>query len=278
MSHKAGLYIVATPIGNLEDISLRALHILKNADIIFCEDTRITNILLQKYHIKQTLKKYNDFSNIQTRKEILQDIKLGKIIALVSDAGTPMISDPGYKLVKYLQEQNIFIDSIPGPSALTTAITLSGIPSNNFYFYGFTDNKIKNTLEKIKYIDTSIIFFVSPKKLIRVMEQIKEIVGDREASIIREISKLYQESKRNNISQLIKYYNDNQIKGEIVLIVGPCKKIDEEYHKYNDTIKLLLTHKLSTQNICDAILGINPDINKKAIYKQVINIKNELTN
>ena len=277
MQYKVGLYIVSTPIGNLEDISIRALNVLKNVDIIFCEDSRITNILLAKYSIKTPLKIYNDWSGEKERKQILELIKKDQIICLVSDCGTPLISDPGYKLIRYLQDHNVFIDSIPGPSSLTTAITLSGLPSDNFYFGGFVGKNVKNYFSNLQDIKASLICFVSPRKLLNVISVAINILGDREACIIREISKIHQESRRDRLANLVEYYEHNTIRGEIVLIIGYREGQVSEDAISNNTIKLLVDNHVSTKSICDILVSIKPDLNRKSLYKRTVKIKAELS-
>ncbi len=258
-----GLYIVATPIGNLEDITIRALNILNSVDIIACEDTRVTSKLLDKYNIKKRLIKYNDFSNEESRNNIKQQILNNKSIALVSDAGTPLISDPGYKLIKLLIEQNIFITSIPGPCAAINALILSGEASHQFCFYGFLP--IKGT-ERQTTIDsmltsqnTTSIFYETSKKIHKFLEEVKMLNPSQKIIILREMTKLFEERICGTASELL----EKNYKGEMVVIIPganhlPQQEIDEEI--------LTICKKLSTKDGQKILCLLNPNASKKDIY------------
>jgi 16S rRNA (cytidine1402-2'-O)-methyltransferase len=214
------LYIVPTPIGNLKDITLRALEILKEVDYIICEDTRRTNILLNHYDIKnKKLISYFAPKEDQKIPFLLEIIKKYKS-ALVVDAGMPGISDPGYKLIKACLENNLEIEVLPGPSAFLTALVGSGLPTDKFLFLGFLPKKgLKKYLERIKELDVTIIFYESPKRLEKTLKTIYEVLGNYKIAIAREISKIYEEYLRGDLKEIISRLKDKKLKGEITVIL-----------------------------------------------------------
>ena len=220
------LYIVATPIGNLGDITLRALEVLKSVDSIIVEDTRHASILLNHYQIKKPLIILNDFNEFNTYPSIIQRLKEGENLALISDAGTPLISDPGYKLVRECIHQGIKIDSLPGPSSVITALTLSGLPPDKFMFLGYLPEKPghrKDVLNKLTLIHGSIgvtyIIFVSPHKLLKTLQEMKEILGDIEVCLAHELTKIHQSVESKKISEWIDTLKSP--KGEFILLLRP---------------------------------------------------------
>lgn len=217
------LFIVPTPIGNLKDFTFRAVEVLNEVDCILAEDTRKSIILLNHYKIKARLIGYHAHNEHAITPKIIENIKLGKTYAIISDAGTPSISDPGFLLVRECIKNDIEITSLPGPSSITTALTLSGLPSDRFVFEGFLPKK-KGRQTRLKELATekrTIIFFESPYRLLKTLEDLKQHFGEnKKAAVCREMSKLYEEIKRGNIISLIKYFNNCSIKGEIVIIVG----------------------------------------------------------
>ena len=217
---KPTLYIVPTPIGNMEDITIRALNILKEADVIFSEDTRVTNQLLKHFDIKKRLISSHLYNENNNQDKEINYLKEGKTVALVSDRGTPLISDPGYILVKNAIDNGYNVVCLPGATALIPAFVMSGLGDGPFTFYGFLnskESKRKKELEELKENKFTIIFYEAPHRITKTLENIKEIFGNRKASIAREISKKYEEIIRGNIEDLIKA--SENIKGEIVLIV-----------------------------------------------------------
>src|SRR3990167_6562941 len=203
------LYIVPTPIGNLKDITLRALEVLKEADGIICEDTRRTSLLLSHYQIKKPLLTLNDYNEAKELPRIVSELLEGRTLVLVSDAGTPLIADPGYKLVRECLAQNILVDSLPGPSSVITALTLSGLPPNRFTFLGYPPEKPGHRISYFQNIrgrevndkiKTTYIIFAAPHKLIRILEDMNEVFGDIKITLASELTKIHQEVKTNNIN------------------------------------------------------------------------------
>ena len=223
-----GLYIVATPIGNLEDITFRACTILNHADLIVCEDTRITQRLLQKYNIKTPLSSYHDHNGAKVRPKILKKLQQNKTIALICDGGTPLISDPGYKLVRDAGDLSIPIYPIPGPCAAITALSGAGISNQHFFFGGFLPHKpiAKRTiLKKYRDYNTTLIFYEAPTRILNTLQDCIKIFGNREAVIAREITKLYEEIRRAPLQILYENLNEKtSIRGEITLLIAPPKK------------------------------------------------------
>lgn len=224
------LTIVPTPIGNLGDITLRALEVLKNADEIICEDSRRTSLLLAHFEItsangsKKTLIVLNDFNEYKSEKPILSKLREGANLALVSDAGTPLVSDPGFKIVRAAIKQGLEVDSLPGPSSVITALTLSALPPDKFFFLGYLpekEGKRKSAIENIKKISdiqpATFIIFIAPHKLIRTLSEIKEILNDPEIVLAKELTKIHQEIKSGKVSGILENLTP---KGEYILLVN----------------------------------------------------------
>ncbi len=222
------LYIVPTPIGNLNDITLRALEILRSVDLIIAEDTRKSGILLKHYQISKPLKSYHNFNEHRQLGRIINLLIEGKSLALISDAGTPLVSDPGYLLVREAIDKEIPVQALPGPTAFMPALINSGLPTDKFVFEGFLPHKKgrKSSIETLVDEDRTIIFYESPHRLIKTLTQLAEHLGDqRQAAVSREISKIYEETVRGSLKFLIQNYSGKKVKGEIVIIVaGRSKK------------------------------------------------------
>jgi 16S rRNA (cytidine1402-2'-O)-methyltransferase len=220
-----GLYLIATPIGNLRDVTLRALETLAAADLICCEDTRITSRLLNHYGIAKPLKPYHDHNAAKVRPGLLERLRAGSSIALVSDAGTPLISDPGYKLVLEAIAQGHHIEVIPGPSAPIMAVALSGIPADRFLFAGFLPARRSErlrVLEELRSIPAALVFFEAPSRISDALAAIKTVMGDRPIVIARELTKLHEEVMRGTADELLNDISSrNGLKGEITLVVAP---------------------------------------------------------
>ena len=222
MSDKGHLFVVGTPIGNLEDITLRAISTLQNVDLILAEDTRNSKKLLNAHNINTKMMSYHEHSNEKETKRIISLLLDGKNLALISDAGTPTISDPGYGLIRDCIKKEIRIIPIPGASAITTAMSVSGLPSDSFTFFGFLPQK-KGRIKKIKEllnVDNTIILFESPFRLEKTLNQLKENLGNRSVVVGRELTKLYEEIIRGNLEDVIKYFSQSKVKGEIVIMIG----------------------------------------------------------
>jgi len=218
-----GLYIVATPIGNLGDLSARAEHVLKHADIILVEDSRVTSKLLNHINIKSKMRVYNDHVSAKERHSIIESIRC-KIVALVSDAGTPLVSDPGYRLVRSVREEGLYVTTIPGASAPIAALTLSGLPSDRFLFEGFLPTKKQareTALQALAPVNATLIFFENSKRLGAMLGAALLTLGDRDAAIVREISKKFEETINGTLSELADRYIKETPKGEIVVVIGP---------------------------------------------------------
>jgi 16S rRNA (cytidine1402-2'-O)-methyltransferase len=220
---KGTLYIVSTPIGNREDITLRALRVLKEVDLIAAEDTRHTGLLLRHFGIQAPLTSYFEGNELKKRDLILSRLKQGDRVALVSDAGTPGISDPGFRLVQRAIENGIPIVPIPGPSAVTAALSVSGLPTDAFLFKGFLPHKSakrRGLLEQLEEVRETLIFYESPHRIIETLKDISDILGDREMVLARELTKIYEEVLRGRASEIQKQIAGKKIKGEITLVIS----------------------------------------------------------
>lgn len=215
------LYIVSTPIGNLEDITYRAVKILSGVDLIAAEDTRKTKILLEHYNIQKELISYFQFNEAKRTPELIEALKSGKSIAVVSDAGTPGISDPAYRLVRAAIDDGIKIIPIPGASALLAALIVSGLPTDSFVFEGFLPHKKgrRTKLEQLKSESRTIILYESPHRILKTLQQLQETIGDRQVAVAREITKKFEEVFRGTLSEALNYFSSKSIKGEFVLII-----------------------------------------------------------
>ena len=223
---RPGLYLVATPIGNLGDISPRALDVLRAADLIACEDTRHTGSLLARFGIKAALQAYYDHNAAKVRPLLLRRLAGGALVALVSDAGTPLISDPGYKLVRDALAQGSFVTAVPGPSALLAALCIAGLPTDRFYFGGFLPAKAgarRQALQDAARVPATLVFFDSPQRLAESLADMAVVLGARDAAVARELTKLHEEVRRGPLPELAAAYAAEPApRGEIVIVVGPA--------------------------------------------------------
>lgn len=271
------LILVSTPIGNLSDISKRAIETLNLADIVACEDTRTSAQLFSLLGIKaKKLIPYHEHNADSARPKIIAYLKQGLTVALVSDAGTPLISDPGYRLVRECRQQNILVTTVPGANAVLSALQLSGLPSDSFLFAGFLPNKKsarRQTLQTHKNVIATLIFYETANRLIDALEDMLEILGDREISVVREITKRYEEVKSGTISDLISYYQETGApKGELVLVVDRIHESDINTEDIDTLIKETLK-KCSPRDTA-ALVAKATGLNKKEIYKKVLDLKN----
>ncbi len=274
---KKSLYLVSTPIGNLNDISLRAIETLKRSDYILCEDTRISKNLLEKYQIKSNLIANHKFNEKRNVVKIIKLINQGSLISLISDAGTPGISDPGSILVNECIKNNINIIPIPGASAVISAVSISGF-SEKFFFYGFfpeKDKTLKEDLENLSKLNSSIVFFISPKKINRNIPLIKKNFIGRKILICREMTKFYEEYKRSKVEDLEPLKSN--LKGELTIVISEKihdKKASQTLDESDKRLVKAMINKLSIKEITDLVIRKN-DISKKIIYDYCLKIKDE---
>ena len=264
----AQVYIVATPIGNKADFSYRAIEILKQVDIIACEDSRTSANLLETYGIDTKLVSYHKFNEKQRTLEFLKLIDEGKTIALISDAGTPCVSDPGRVLVKDFYERGIKITSIPGASAVTTFISMIPRNGEEFAFVGFLP-RVKSQQQKFfeKFLSTDLVFYESPQRLIETLENIKAFRGENSRIAVgRELTKMFEETKTGTVQELIEYYQTNTLKGEIVCLLYSDDSVNEDDMAIIENIKKLKSLKYSDKDISQ-ILNVLYGVNKNKVYK-----------
>ena len=274
---KKGLYLVSTPIGNLADITLRSIEVLQNSDYILCEDTRISRNLFKKYNINSKLISNHKFNEKKNLSKIINLLKSDFVISLVSDAGTPSISDPGALLVNECLKNGIEIIPLPGISSVTTAMSVSGF-SEKFFFYGFFPEKLKTLnedLNVLSQITSSVVFFISPKKFNKIVPFIKEYFKGREILICREMSKLFEEFLRFKIDELREFKRD--LKGELTIVISEKKNDKNISKELNESDKILIKkmiNKISTKEIINLISN-RSKIGKKKIYNYCLKLKNE---
>ena len=273
---KSGLYVVSTPIGNLEDMTLRAIYILKNSELILCEDTRISIKLIKKFNINTKMISYHKFNEKRRLGKIIQLIKNNKIVSLISDAGTPVISDPGMILIKECIKNNIALHPIPGPSAVTSALSVSGF-DEKFLFYGFlpnSENQIKNEIKNLCDFPYSIIFFVSSNKINKVIKILKMFFSERKIMIAKEMTKIYESFIRNDVNSLdVSKYN---LKGELTVVISnklniKKKSLNQLGESVKNEIKLMLK-KYSDKDV-SSFISKREKISKKIIYDYCISLK-----
>ena len=275
-SQKKGLYLVSTPIGNLGDLTIRALEILKNSELILCEDTRVSIKLLNHFNIKTQLTAFHKFNERKKTKDIMNHLMNGKIISLISDAGTPAISDPGKLLVQECISNDIPITPIPGASSVITSLSISGF-SDKFIFFGFLEekkNKLIKELEFLSKMDCSIVLFIPPKKLIKNLEIVINFFKKREIVLCREMTKIHEEFIRCKVEDLkkIKIYD----KGELTIVISEIKESTNSFGFLNESDKKIIKMMLKNKSIKDIIKKFsNKKIPKKIIYNFCLKLKNE---
>ena len=275
-SQKKGLYLVSTPIGNLGDLTIRALEIFKNSELILCEDTRVSIKLLNHFNIKTQLIAFHKFNERKKTKDIMNHLMNGKIISLISDAGTPAISDPGKLLVQECISNDIPITPIPGVSSVITSLSISGF-SDKFIFFGFLEekkNKLIKELEFLSKMDCSIVLFIPPKKLIKNLEIIINFFKKREIVLCREMTKIHEEFIRCKVEDLkkIKIYD----KGELTIVISEIKESTNSFDFLTESDKKIIKMMLKNKSIKDIIKKFsNKKIPKKIIYDFCLKLKNE---
>lgn len=271
------LYVVATPIGNLEDITLRALRILKEVDLIAAEDTRHTRKLLTHYGITTPLTSYHDHSETEKAPELIAQLQAGKNIALVSDAGTPCIADPGFRLVKGAAEVGIAIVPVPGPSMVTALLSVGGLPPDRFVFEGFLPAKRsqrRKALQHLKREERTLVFFESPQRLFDMLADLEELCGDRQIVIGRELTKMFEEVRRGRVSELRALFETRGVKGELALLVAGQAEGDtsQEDRPLTEEIQNLYTQGFSLKDVAQ-IVSESRGIPKREVYALGLRIK-----
>lgn len=272
---RKGLYIVSTPIGNLGDITIRALDTLQVADTVICEDTRITGKLLNYYGLKKKLIPYNDHNAQRQKAPILTKLQNNEMLVLVSDAGTPLISDPGYKLVQACLENKIFVTAVPGPNAPLTALQLSGLPTDKFCFLGFlpaTATGRTKILQEWSSCQAPLIFFETARRLPKALHDIHTTLGNRRICIARELTKLYEEVCTSSVSDIIKSYEqDGYPKGELVLIIGTAESEDISEHTLKDLLKTALM-TMRTKDAAESVASAT-GYSRKKLYTLALELE-----
>ena len=276
---RPGLYIVATPIGNMDDITLRALDLLAGVDRIACEDTRHTRRLLERHGIETRLLPYHEHNAEHMRPAIMARLTHGESLALVSDAGTPLISDPGYKLVRKAIASGIYVTALPGPSAALMALTLSGLPSDKFMYAGFLPPKSgarRKALGKLAVIDATLILFESPRRLAASLADMVDTLGERDIAVAREMTKLHEEFVRGDLASLAAHYAEiGAPKGEVVIIVGPPVSNGQDLS--DDVIDARLVELLQSASVRDAAaqLAAETGLARRDLYARALRLAGE---
>ena len=275
--YENGLYLVSTPLGNLKDITLRAIEVLQQSHYILCEDTRVSKNLLDKYQIKSKLISNHKFNEKKNLVKIIEYLKSGKIISLISDAGTPSISDPGSVLVNECINNEIRVFPIPGPSAVSAAISISGF-SDKFLFYGFFPDKknfLKTELENLSKYENTLVFFISPKKINKIIPEIKKNFSGRKIVLCREITKLYEEYIRKDVDDLELF--EKEPKGELTIVISEKLVIKNNSEKLSESDKNLINKMIKKFSIKEIthLISANNKISKKEIYNYCLKLKNE---
>ena len=268
-----GLYIVATPIGNLGDITLRSVDILRRCDLIACEDTRVTGKLLKHLELSKPMRRYDDHSDMERRDHLVAEAR-DKAVVLVSDAGTPLISDPGYRLVRAARKAGVEITSLPGPCAVVTALTLSGLPNDQFTFAGFLPSKDKargDVLAGLAEVGGTLIFYETGPRLVKSLKAIAQYMPDRMVSVARELTKLHEECRTGTVNTLIEHYTATPPKGEIVLLIGAAPEAEVSDKDIDGLlIDALKTHKASQ---AAGIIAKQTGADRKALYARALTFR-----
>ncbi len=266
-------YFVSTPIGNLKDITLRAIEVLKSADIIFCEDTRHSRKLIEHYGIKTKLDSFHQFSDENKLKKIITLLKQGKNICYISDAGTPVISDPGYEIVKILKKEGLEYDIIPGANAVIPALILSGFPPDTFFFGGFLGKKegeIEKQLSRVKELDSTLIFYQSPLRILKTLKIAEKILPDRQVAVVKEITKIHQKVIKGEIENVAKHFKQEE-KGEFVIVFSPIQKKEKDLDlkKIEKEFKLLEECGIQTKKAIK-FLSKKHGVSSKSLYQKLV--------
>lgn len=271
-----GLHIVSTPIGNLQDITLRALETLAACDLIACEDTRVTGVLLQRYGIRTQMLTYHEHNALKQRPKILEALEVGKAVALVSDAGTPLISDPGFRLVGDVVEQGHKVVPVPGASAMLSGLVGAGLPSDTILFAGFLPNKThgrKKRLEELKNIPATLVFYESPHRVGACLADMVEVLGKRTGVVARELTKRFETFERGNLEELREKFSGERTKGEIVILVSPPEAADEAQEGDVDQLLLAAIQDMPVSAAAKKVSKAT-GMDRKVIYARAMELKN----
>lgn len=266
--------MTSTPIGNLGDMSFRAREVLEQADIIACEDTRVTGKLLAYFDIKTPAMAYHDHNEQRVLPQLMERLDAGQVVALVSDAGTPLISDPGYRLVHDARKAGFLVSSIPGASAIMAALASAGLPTDRFMFAGFLPSKTlarRKVLTELADLRATLVFYESPKRLKDSLQDIAQVLGERDAAICRELTKLFEEVRSGTLPELAEHYkNADRPKGEIVIIVGP----PQETEVTEDQLDLALSKALESLSVKEAVASVTftTGLKRKQVYARALEL------
>ncbi|MET1756025.1 16S rRNA (cytidine(1402)-2'-O)-methyltransferase [Novosphingobium sp. RD2P27] len=268
-----GLYIVATPIGNLGDITLRAIEVLGAADVVACEDTRVTGKLLNHLGLKKRMVRYDDYADDASRERLLAAMR-ERPVALVSDAGTPLISDPGYRLVRAAREEGIAVTSLPGPSAAVLGLTLSGLPNDRFLFAGFLPGKAKareDVLRELADVPATLVFYETAPRLLDALGAIGSVLPAREVAVARELTKRFEECRHGSPGDIAEHYRAHPPKGEIVLLVGPPVDVPPDAADADGLLREALVTEKPSQ--AAARVAKATGLDRKALYARALELK-----
>lgn len=272
---KPGLYVVATPIGNARDITLRALDVLGAADLVLCEDTRVTSKLFAIHDIRTRTRPYHEHNAEAQRPKVIARIKEGGVVALVSDAGTPLISDPGYKLVRAALEEDLLVTTLPGASSVMAALTLGGLPTDRFLFAGFLPPKQtarRTALTDLRDVAATLVFLESPRRLAATLSDMEAMLGERQVSVAREITKKFEEVRRGTSTELAAHYAQaGPPKGEVVILVGPPQAAAE---MDVDAFDKMLRRALGTYSLKDAVAAVTEatGMKRREVYARALDL------
>ena len=275
----AGLYLVATPIGNAADIGLRALEVLASADVVVCEDTRVTRKLLAIHGIKARLTSYHDHNAARVRPRLIERLKDGETVALVADAGTPLVSDPGYKLVRAAIDAGLPVTAVPGPSSVLAALVLSGLPTDRFLFAGFLPARPsarREALAEVAATPASLVFMESARRLAAALADMADVLGARPAAVGRELTKMFEEVRRGDLAELAAHYRDvGAPKGEVMVVVAPPVPQAVTPSQEQDDLDARLTRALDEGTVRDAAARVATDtgLPRRRVYARAIELR-----
>jgi len=268
-----GLYVVATPIGNLDDLSPRARQVLGSADRVLAEDTRVARRLLQSFGATTYLDIYNDHNGAKVRPGLIAALQGGAALALTSDAGTPLISDPGYKLVDAARQAGVAVHAVPGPSAVVTALSVAGLPSDRFLFAGFLPPKSaarRTVLQELGAVQATLVFYETANRLQAVLADMALVLGPRQAAVARELTKMFEEVRRGTLPELVSHYQEaGQPKGEIVLVIGPPDRRDLADDVDLDALLRDQLSRLRTRDAVDAVVA-ETGLPRRDVYRRAL--------